>query len=572
MTFLKLTKTKILFLAIFAIIASFAIAQNAHATDGLIGDVADFSASSNWNFWIVRHPNSNSGRGQTFKTAPGTETISSVGLKVCRTNDFSKPKKMTLCSSLQNGWFGGCSDPLATKEFSAEELNNLIPQDPNCYSSNEGGDMDGEYYKWTVFSFDEPVVVQENTSYTFVINSGDNNDNEGGNVLASMYNNCTWLGSSANYLDGQTYYFRGANRFADSEGELCDMFFKVFSANPIIVPFEITSHQTDSPAIEEEWMTVDGTCPINGEDRIGFTNDCLGFESIDYNVSCIDNQFSGEFYKSSASDKLIARDIDSVSGDCVDYDDLMDAVTLSGLEIIEGYPDDWYFDFDYYQDYDIKIKSPIYDNTLSLPIGSTETDFTFAFIFPDEEVLSDLNFNIQQYDENGTLTNASYHNTNLSDITNVYNHTVTLTVPGESVHYVVQLTSLGEMKRQFPIAIFVSDLDLIINPDDGGYLFPRLVEELKKKILFNYYFAFHDGFYTMFSTEASDVADDALDITFKSVSGNGEYDLDVMIFSASDPRVKSLTNGLRPYITAILWLGFAVYVIFRITHLFSDNE
>jgi hypothetical protein len=128
------------------------------------------------------------------------------------------------------------------------------------------------------------------------------------------------------------------------------------------------------------------------------------------------------------------------------------------------------------------------------------------------------------------------------------------------------------MKRQYPFGIFVSDIDFTYNPDDYDYFFPRLKTMLRSKIIFNYYFAFHDGFYDMFNDDYTSAGANDLDITFKTMSANGQYNLDMKIFSASDSRVKSFTAGMRPYITAVLWLVFATYVIFRITHLFSDNE
>lgn len=337
-------------------------------------------------------------------------------------------------------------------------------------------------------------------------------------------------------------------------------------------PFAITSPEMDEAVIDDSWITVEGVCPTNGTNRIGFTSDCLGFDDIQYTVDCVGGTFSGQFYKSGLSDRVIAREIDSVSGDCVDYDDLMDFIEVSGIEVIEGYPDDWYFDFDYYDDYDIRIHSPVFDTALTLPQGSTSTDFTFGFIYPSEQ-LANMNFNIKQYDSDGNLLNANYHNEDLSDMTDTWSYTVNLTASStQGIHYVVQLTESGEMKRQYPFGIYVSDLDFVINPDDYEYFFPRLVEELKKKVIFNYYFAFHDGFYDMFNADYSQADDDALDLTFKSVSGDGEYNLDITVFSASDARVKSFASGLRPYIVALLWLLFALYVVFRITHLFSDNE
>jgi hypothetical protein len=49
----------------------------------------------------------------------------------------------------------------------------------------------------------------------------------------------------------------------------------VFSANPIVIPFAITSPQNNDPEVADTWITVTGTCPTNGVNRIGFTNDCL---------------------------------------------------------------------------------------------------------------------------------------------------------------------------------------------------------------------------------------------------------------------------------------------------------
>lgn len=548
----------------------FAIAPTVKAEDSPIGDLVEFSPASNWYTWFIRNLNE-TGHGQKFLTPPGTEAISTVAFKLCRLGNFSKPKTLTLCDSATNGWYAGCSNPIASKQFSAEELNEMINYDANCFANEEGGPNDGLYYHWSYFTFDTPVAVNENTSYFVLLNSASSADNESGSLLRTMYNNSNYLGTSENYPDGQAYYYKGATRY--TSGESTDIFFKVFSDNPITIPFEITSHDNGSPAIEESWITVTGTCPIVGDNRIGFTNDCLGFPDIEYTVSCVDNEFSGQFYKSSVSDRLIAREIDSVSGDCVDYDDLMDYITLSGIEVIEGYPDDWYFNFDYYDDYDIKIKSPVFDTALTLPAGSTSANFTFGFIYPASSTPANLNFNIKQYDSTGTLLNDSYHNQDLSNMADTWNYTVSLSASStQALHYVVQLTDQGEMVRQYPFGIFVSDLDFTYNAENYDYFFPRLVDMLKTKIIFNYYFAFHDGFYNMFNGSYPSPDNDDLDITFKSVSGNGQYNIDLKIFSASDARVKSFASGIRPYIVAILWLVFAAYVVFRITHLYSDNE
>ena len=485
---------------------------------------------------------------------------------------MTKQKTLTLCSSATNGYYAGCQTPLGSRTFSASELNAMINYDVNCPGNLEGGANDGTYFKWAYFTFTSPITVSTNTSYFIMLNSASSADNEPSDVLRTMYNNSNYLGSSENYPNGQAYYYKGSTRY--TTGESTDLLFKIYSADPITIPFEITSPLDNDPAEVDTWVTVTGTCPTNGVNRIGFGNDCLGFDDIQYNISCTSNTFSGQFFYDGQGDKrLIAREIDSVSGDCADYDDLMDYKTLRTIEIIEGYPDDWYFNFDYYDDYDIKIKSPHFDTALTLPAGSTSANFTFGFIYPTSSTLSNLNFHIKQYDSNGNLLNENYHNKDLDEMADTWNYTISLTASStQALHYVVQLTYNSEMKRQYPFGIFVSDLDFSYNPDDYDYFFPRLKTMLRSKIIFNYYFAFHDGFYDMFNADYTSAGANDLDITFKTMSANGQYNLDMKIFSASDSRVKSFTTGMRPYITAVLWLVFATYVIFRITHLFSDNE
>lgn len=354
-----------------------------------------------------------------------------------------------------------------------------------------------------------------------------------------------------------------------------DYYLELFTVDDVVVPpFKIISPKDNEQAVKDSWITVSGTCPVNGENRIGLTNNCTDFSGIKYDLTCKDYKFTGQFYFNGLGDKrVVARDKESVSQDCADYDDLMDYKTLSPLEIINGYPNDWYFNFDYYNDYDIKRKSPNFDTALTLPLGSTSALFNFGFNYPSSSSLAGLAFNIKQYDENGTVLNANYHTKKLSEMADTWNYPVSLAATStKPLHYVVQLTENGEMKRQYPFAIYVSDLNLNYNSDEMNYLFPRLVETLKQKAVFNYYFVFHDGFYNLFNSSIVTANDTALDFTVKSVSGNKEYNTELKIFSASDPTVKKFANGLRPYVTAILWLIFALYVVLRVGRLFGNND
>lgn len=568
-------KNKIFLSLFFSLAAFFLFFGTAQAKTG---DVVDFGPSTNWYEWVIRS-GVETGRGQTFMTTATTTAIQSVAMKLCRLGTFTKSKTLTLCSTATNGWYGGCQTPLASKTFTSTTLNAMINYDANCPASNEGGTGDGNYFKWTYFTFDNPVNVSSSASYFFLLNSSSSADNEtGSNLLQNMYNNCNYLGSSADYTGGQTYYYGGSTKFNDAGGggALCDILFKVFKTDPNPPVFAITSPNNNDPEIQDSTITVSGTCPTNGANRIGLTNDCLGFNNINYNLSCTNHTFSGQFYYNGLGDKrIIARDISSVSGDCVDYDNLMDFKTVRNIEVINGYPDQWYANLNYYPDYDVKILSPTFSTALTLPAGSTSSLFTFQFVYPASSTLSSLVFNVKQYDNSGNLLNGAYINKVLSSMANTQSYQTTFaassTIP---LNYVVQLLyNTSTIERQYPFAIYVSDLTSIINDDQtSAYLFPRLIDVLKTKIIFNYFFAFHDDFYNLFNGGYAAVSSTALDITFKTVSDNKQYNMNVQIFSASDPNVQAFTSGLRPYITAFLWITFATYVVLRVTYLFSGSE
>lgn len=339
-----------------------------------------------------------------------------------------------------------------------------------------------------------------------------------------------------------------------------------------IPAFTITSPEQNETEIKESWITVEGNCPTNGENRIALTNDCSSFSNLNYDIDCVNNSFSSDFYYSGNSGTIVAVEVDSQATDCVDYDDLMDVVSINGIEVIEGYPDEWHFNYDYYDDFDIEIVSPSFDMpALTIPLGSTDVDMNFSFTYP-QPLSPYLVFNMKQYDEDGNLLNDAYHTKALYEMTDTDNYTVNLNASSTPIHYVVQLTNDGDLVRQYPFGVFVSDLDLIINPDEYRYLFPRLVEKLKEKVVFNYYFAFYDGFYSLFDSDIGETPDDALDITLQSMSADGEYNLEIPIFKGSNETVKSFAQGLRPYLVGFLWLTFALYVVVRINGMFGDDK
>jgi len=354
-----------------------------------------------------------------------------------------------------------------------------------------------------------------------------------------------------------------------TEPSYLDLYYMLYD-DPSAPLFYITDPQADDYLLADFMVTVTGVCPTNGTNRIGLINSCSSFEQINYNIDCIDNQFSGEIFKTRGQNFIVAREADSVSEDCVDYDDLMYMVGVHDFDLVYDDNDAWYQNMDYYSGYDITITNPDFDQALLLPNGTTAIDITFNFTYPLER-LSYLTFNIKQYLDDGTLLDENYYTESLSNMTDTASHIVNVEASATRYHYIVQLLDETAIKRQYPFSVRVSDLDFIYSQGDG-YFFPRLVSVLKEKVVFSYYFTFYDGFANLFNYDFGDAPNSALNITLKSVSANGEYDLDVPVFSFDDERVISFTHSLRPYVVAILWLIFAMYVIFRVTHLFSDNE
>ena len=354
-----------------------------------------------------------------------------------------------------------------------------------------------------------------------------------------------------------------------TEPTYLDFYYMLYD-DPSAPLFYITDPQVDDYLLADFTTTVSGVCPTNGTNRIGLINSCTNFTSIEYNIDCVDNLFTGDIFKSRGQDFIVAREIDGVSQDCVDYDDLVYTVGVHDFDLVYDEGEVWYEDMDYYSGYDINIIDPDFDTSLLLPAGSTDTDITFDFSYPVDR-LEFLTFNIKQYIDDGTLLDDNYYSESLSNMSDTHNHIVNLEASNTRYHYIVQLLDNTIVKRQFPFSVRVSELDYLYSENDG-YFFPRLVATLKEKVVFSYYFSFYDGFTNLFNHEFESVSDEALNITFKSVSANGEYNLDVPIFSFDDDRVKSFTQSIRPYVVALLWLIFAMYVIFRITHLFSDNE
>lgn len=419
--------------------------------------------------------------------------------------------------------------------------------------------LDGDY-QWYEFHFPQTVSVAPSTRHHFRLHSGDFSDGE---RYWHGYFVADYLGNSGVY-----YYLSDGSRASLPS----DVVFRTYTGEAEWKQLvTITDPVNGAMKIIDMPVTVSGTCPTNGPDRLALTTDCSSFANLTYDIDCVNGEFNTSYYYDGSSDFIAIVEADSVAGDCVDYDDYMDVIQIDGIEVIEGYPDDWFFNYNYYDDFDIVINSPAFVDALTLPIGSTNVDISFKFVFP-MPLSPNVTFHIKQYDQNGNLLNADYHTETLVNMSDTNNYIVNFTASTSPLHYVVQLFNGSELSRQFPFGIYVSDLDFTHNPDDYKFFFPRLVEKLRQKIIFNYFFGFYDSFYNLFSATGTPESAEALDVSFVAMSDDGQYDLEVPILKGSDPSVKSFAQGMRPYIIAFLWIGFAVYVFLRVAKMFESDE
>jgi len=432
--------------------------------------------------------------GQDFYTRSNQTQIDGIELYMKIVNGCpSSGNELTL--SLWEGRYYQTDTFLASTTMSSAECQAML-----------GGD-----YQWYEFHFPSTVSVLTSTRHHLRLHSGDFSDGE---RYWHKYFIADYLGNAGYY-----YYLSDSSR-ANSTSDIA---FRTYTGDA-----EWKQLVTISDPVNGEQKIIDtsfvvtGTCPTNGSNRLALTNDCSDFSSLTYDIDCTSGEFSTSYYYNGSSDWLSIVEVDSTASDCVNYDDYMDVIEIDGFEVIEGYPNEWYFNYDYYDDFDIIVNSPPFIDALTLPLGSTDTDISFKFIYPIP-LSPNVSFNVKQYNEDGTLLDSSYHSELLINMSDTTNYIVNFEATSTPLHYVVQLFNDTELSRQFSFGIYVSDLMFIHNPDDYKFLFPRLVEKLRQKVIFNYFFGFYDSFYNLFSATGTPESPEALDITFLAMSDDKVY-------------------------------------------------
>jgi hypothetical protein len=477
-------------------------------------------------------------------------------------------------------------------ESAVLEMDLLAKEDFNIFGNSADLSAGTDSYPnggWTfvgvVIDQNEAVMYQDGTEVASSTISGD-------------WNICDYgWGESAN-MEVYTHYDAGhvyvqQPLFWDTsltQTELIDMQttlttydnadYEVFS-----VPMSIYYPEEGETVIVDDTVLVSGSCPTNGENRIAVWNGDVEYyengveRTGGYDTDCVNHSFQEEIVLNSGVNGvpyIIAKDKDSVCTEITCSDDKEDVTEVDDLTVIEGEPpvDEWYDSNSYDQYYSMEVIGPdVFERpATTLPKGATSTDVIFNFHVPDT-IEPDVYFRVDQYDSEGNLIDGNYHDVPMDSIATssldsyAVNFEATTT---QMLHYSVKVEDNEGIRLQFPFGLAVSDYEYI-QPPEPDYMFPKTVEMLKNKVGFNYFFYFYDEFKRLFSADMSRADPKDLDFTLSAVSGDGEYDLEVPVFSASNKTVQSFADGLRPYITAFLWLGFAIYIVFRITHIFTDN-
>ena len=106
-------------------------------------------------------------------------------------------------------------------------------------------------------------------------------------------------------------------------------------------------------------------------------------------------------------------------------------------------------------------------------------------------------------------------------------------------------------------------------PIDFGSIFPRMKSTLSEKFIFHQFFQAYDILLANFTNVIPEVVPQ---FPMKFMTGNNQFNLSVPALDFESAPVKYFAQHLRPMGDGLLWLGFIVYVFFRILGAFSPND
>ncbi len=106
-------------------------------------------------------------------------------------------------------------------------------------------------------------------------------------------------------------------------------------------------------------------------------------------------------------------------------------------------------------------------------------------------------------------------------------------------------------------------------PLDFGDIFPRIKNALKDKFIFHQFFYAYDTLLANFTKVVPEVVPQ---FPMKFISGDQQYNLTIPALDFESAPVKYFAQNLRPMGDGLLWLGFIVYIFFRIIGAFSPDD
>ena len=106
-------------------------------------------------------------------------------------------------------------------------------------------------------------------------------------------------------------------------------------------------------------------------------------------------------------------------------------------------------------------------------------------------------------------------------------------------------------------------------PIDFGSIFPRMKSTLEGKFIFHQFFQAYDILLANFTHVIPEVVPQ---FPMKFMSGDNKFDIVVPALDFESAPVKYFATHLRPMGDGLLWLGFIIYVFFRILGAFSPND
>lgn len=356
-------------------------------------------------------------------------------------------------------------------------------------------------------------------------------------------------------------------------------------AQPVTIDFPTST----STVVWDTPVTVEGSCPVNGDNRLAVFDGYYS-DTLEYDVDCTDGTYSTTQILHEPNENITVQDKNSTCTDVTCYSIYDEAVTLNPYSAVDDTTAFYDEQFSEYQTWYVGVTQPDWsgqDESVVIETSTTTPIFKFHMINGNDgyfsEMSSSTDFVINRYDNDGnfideyhrvqmnTITPDNYPDVQFTDTGIPYDYPVELIASTtDIIHYNYQVvdTSIGDTLYNYSFGLQYTEQPgyTIQEPQT---IFPITMSTLKEKMGFAWFFHFYDRMKKLLSKDFNTATSSDMIVNADVQTGDSTTTLPLM--DTSIKPVQDFMNGVRPFMVTFLWLAFGIYLLYRLTHLFSDN-